>query len=262
MTAQPKQSSLDRPKSGAGKAILAYAPSRVIEPVLGLISLPILTRTLGVDEYGIFSIVFITATLMRTILFDWVSNCALRFRTAMLGAKDDFFTNLLLGTAFSFSMAAAIFLIIKGTAAPDSLKVVFAFFGFSQQDTGVGDVARQPARIGFIDPDQVSQKGLFGLILRSRRVRGGELEGEGGHFDWRGHSDTETLLAVLRHWGVEGGLQRLNGMFSFALWDKVERTLFLAAHDRLNYEGVVRILDLAKSGVEGLRIGIVTENRQ
>ncbi|MCP4491724.1 MAG: asparagine synthase (glutamine-hydrolyzing) [Gammaproteobacteria bacterium] len=59
-----------------------------------------------------------------------------------------------------------------------------------------------------------------------------ELEDEGGHFDWRGHSDTETLLAGLRHWGVEGTLQRLNGMFAFALWDKAEHSLFLAG-DRM-----------------------------
>ena len=38
-----------------------------------------------------------------------------------------------------------------------------------------------------------------------------------------------------------------------------ERVLFLAAHDQLNYEGVLRILDAAKSGVEELEIGIVTE---
>lgn len=59
-----------------------------------------------------------------------------------------------------------------------------------------------------------------------------ELVDEGGHFDWRGHSDTETLLAGLRHWGVVGTLQRLNGMFAFALWDRVERALFLA-RDRM-----------------------------
>ena len=59
-----------------------------------------------------------------------------------------------------------------------------------------------------------------------------ELEAQNGHFDWRGHSDTETLLAALRHWGVEGALQRLNGMFAFALWDAAERTLFLA-RDRM-----------------------------
>lgn len=59
-----------------------------------------------------------------------------------------------------------------------------------------------------------------------------ELESVGAGFDWRGHSDTETLLAALRHWGVEGALRRLNGMFAFALWDAVERTLFLA-RDRM-----------------------------
>ena len=59
-----------------------------------------------------------------------------------------------------------------------------------------------------------------------------ELESEGGHFKWRGHSDTEILLASLRHWGTEGTLQRLNGMFAFALWDSVEKTLTLA-RDRM-----------------------------
>jgi asparagine synthase (glutamine-hydrolysing) len=59
-----------------------------------------------------------------------------------------------------------------------------------------------------------------------------QLQAAGAGFDWRGHSDTETLLAALRHWGVEGALQRLNGMFAFALWDAAERTLFLA-RDRM-----------------------------
>jgi len=59
-----------------------------------------------------------------------------------------------------------------------------------------------------------------------------ELETLGGAFEWRGHSDTETLLAAVRHWGVRGALERLNGMFAFALWDSSERTLFLA-RDRI-----------------------------
>jgi asparagine synthase (glutamine-hydrolysing) len=58
------------------------------------------------------------------------------------------------------------------------------------------------------------------------------LENEGGAFDWRGHSDTETLLAGLRHWGVEDCLQKLNGMFAFALWDRRECRLVLA-RDRM-----------------------------
>ena len=37
-----------------------------------------------------------------------------------------------------------------------------------------------------------------------------------------------------------------------------KRVLFLAADDRLNYEGVLRIVDLAKSGVDDLKIGVIT----
>jgi biopolymer transport protein ExbD len=33
-----------------------------------------------------------------------------------------------------------------------------------------------------------------------------------------------------------------------------QRVLFLAADDKLNYEGVLRIVDLAKSGVDNLQI--------
>ncbi|MFI0547076.1 MAG: asparagine synthase (glutamine-hydrolyzing), partial [Brachymonas sp.] len=49
---------------------------------------------------------------------------------------------------------------------------------------------------------------------------------------WRGHSDTETLLAGFVAWGVQATLQRCTGMFAFALWDKTEQVLTLA-RDRL-----------------------------
>jgi biopolymer transport protein ExbD len=39
-----------------------------------------------------------------------------------------------------------------------------------------------------------------------------------------------------------------------------KRVLFLAADDRLNYEGVLRILDLAKSGVEDLQVEFIATN--
>ncbi len=52
-----------------------------------------------------------------------------------------------------------------------------------------------------------------------------------GH-GFRGHSDTEVLLAGIRQWGVEETLKRCNGMLAFALWDAEQRTLTLA-RDRL-----------------------------
>ena len=53
-----------------------------------------------------------------------------------------------------------------------------------------------------------------------------ELEPLGHAF--RGHSDTEVLLAAILQWGVEDTLQRCNGMFAIALWDRQERCLWLA----------------------------------
>ena len=59
-----------------------------------------------------------------------------------------------------------------------------------------------------------------------------ELEAVGSAPAWRGHSDTETLLAGIEALGVEATLQRSVGMFAFALWDRQERTLVLA-RDRI-----------------------------
>src|SRR6266481_2528059 len=54
-----------------------------------------------------------------------------------------------------------------------------------------------------------------------------ELEAAGAAPNWRGHSDTETLLYAVRYWGVKEALQRLNGMFALAIWDARDRVLTL-----------------------------------
>ena len=59
-----------------------------------------------------------------------------------------------------------------------------------------------------------------------------ELTQSGLHHNWRGHSDTETLLAAIEAWGTRGTLERVTGMFAFALWDRSSRELTLA-RDRL-----------------------------
>src|SRR3984957_5888737 len=66
-----------------------------------------------------------------------------------------------------------------------------------------------------------------GEIYNHLDIRG-ELEAAGAAPNWRGHSDTETLLCAIRHWGVEAALQRFSGMFALALWDERERALTLA----------------------------------
>lgn len=59
-----------------------------------------------------------------------------------------------------------------------------------------------------------------------------QLDSEEGAAPWRGHSDTEVLLACLARWGVTRTLNALVGMFAFACWDGQQRVLTLA-RDRM-----------------------------
>jgi asparagine synthase (glutamine-hydrolysing) len=49
---------------------------------------------------------------------------------------------------------------------------------------------------------------------------------------WRGHSDTETLLAAFDCWGIEASLKKTVGMFALAIWDRETACLSLA-RDRM-----------------------------
>lgn len=55
-----------------------------------------------------------------------------------------------------------------------------------------------------------------------------DLDAAGLAPQWRGHSDTETLVAAIASWGLEETLKRSVGMFAIALWDRRERVLHLA----------------------------------
>ncbi|MCF8095111.1 MAG: asparagine synthase (glutamine-hydrolyzing) [Desulfobacteraceae bacterium] len=72
---------------------------------------------------------------------------------------------------------------------------------------------------------------LNGEIYNFQEIRT-ELEDLGAAPNWRGHSDTEVLLAAIEFWGLKRALQKSIGMFALALWDKKERMLSLA-RDRM-----------------------------
>jgi asparagine synthase (glutamine-hydrolysing) len=94
-----------------------------------------------------------------------------------------------------------------------------------------------------------------GEIYNFAQIRD-ELIAEGKAPEWRGHSDTEILLAAFEAWGVEVTLQKAVGMFAIALWDRDERALTLA-RDRLGekplYYGVVRGRLLFGSELKAIR---------
>jgi asparagine synthase (glutamine-hydrolysing) len=112
------------------------------------------------------------------------------------------------------------------------------------EHAGVGVVHR---RLSILDlspaghQPMVSASGRFviafnGEIYNHLKLRaelaGPHSSGGRGHLQWRGHSDTETLLAGFDAWGCEATLKKCVGMFAIALWDRDDHTLTLA-RDRL-----------------------------
>jgi asparagine synthase (glutamine-hydrolysing) len=63
-----------------------------------------------------------------------------------------------------------------------------------------------------------------GEVYNFRELRT-ELEARGYRF--RSRSDAETVLYAYKEWGSKC-LEKLNGMFAFAIWDKRNQTLFLS----------------------------------
>ena len=54
-----------------------------------------------------------------------------------------------------------------------------------------------------------------------------ELQAAGYSFVWKGHSDTETLLACFDVWGIKDTIKKAVGMFAIALWDSEDSKLSL-----------------------------------
>jgi len=75
--------------------------------------------------------------------------------------------------------------------------------------------------------------------------------------NWKGTSDTETLISALQEWGPSKTLETINGMFAFAAWDKKEETLYLA-RDRVGekplYYGRVNNIFFFTSDLKALEL--------
>ncbi len=105
------------------------------------------------------------------------------------------------------------------------------------EDSGHG-VTLGHRRLAIVDVSAQGHQPMISACGRYVVVYNGEiynhdvLRAQLGAHAWRGHSDTETLLAMFSAVGIRETLPQLVGMFAFAVWDRQRRELTLA-RDRM-----------------------------
>jgi len=119
-------------------------------------------------------------------------------------------------------------------------------------DTSIG-IGLAHRRLAVLDISSAGYQPMLSVSGRFVIVFNGEIYNyqdirkkiEFGYFApdvWRGHSDTEVILAAIEAWGVEAAVKHFVGMFAIAVWDRQEKKLFLV-RDRMGekplYYGII-----------------------
>jgi asparagine synthase (glutamine-hydrolysing) len=127
-----------------------------------------------------------------------------------------------------------------GELEPTVRRMVAALHHRGPDDSGIwsdgkAGVALGHARLSILDltaeghQPMPSAGGRFVITYNGEIYNFAELRDELsrlGHA-FRGHSDTEVMLASFEQWGVQEAVRRFLGMFAFALWDRAEQVLYL-----------------------------------
>lgn len=95
------------------------------------------------------------------------------------------------------------------------------------------DISLGHARLSVIDlsdsanQPMISSDGRFTIVFNGEIYNYQEIKDQLSTYQFRTKSDTEVILAGFSMWG-EDIVKKLNGMFAFAIWDRLEEKLFLA----------------------------------
>jgi len=88
-------------------------------------------------------------------------------------------------------------------------------------------------RLAIIDPDaranqpMTSADGRYVIVYNGELYNFKDIKRDIGNYNWRSESDTEVILAAYVKWG-SAMLQKFNGIFAMAIWDKEKQEIFLA----------------------------------
>lgn len=98
-------------------------------------------------------------------------------------------------------------------------------FGISTRRLSILDLSEAGAQ-----PMQTGRylMGYNGEVYNHQTIRAELAQAGVGPDRYRGNSDTETILLAIEHWGIEAALERLNGIYALAIWDRQEQELTLA----------------------------------
>ena len=157
---------------------------------------------------------------------------------------------------------------VKDTATARAMAAAISHRGPDDEGVWTDDtagVALAHRRLSIVDlspaghQPMASASGRFVIVFNGEIYNHADmrksLEAEGKAPAWRGHSDTEVLLEAIAAWGIKAALEKSVGMYAFALWDRADRTLFLA-RDRIGekplYYGHARQTFLFGSEVKAL----------